>query len=119
LKPVLIALLFLLCAVGCQAQAQTDDGATVPTSVSVQMIIDSVQAKYPGNEWVKKCGPANHDGTCFDPNIPHLTFHVYSSRRRCENDEGVDCTELDSRWIPIGKPVAQLVTDHPEEEAKP
>lgn len=82
----------------------------IPTTAHVQIVLDSVQAKYPGNEWVKKCGPDNHDNTCYDPNKPHLVYHIYQGRRRCEHDEGVSCVNLDTgevyaRWIPVGKPV--------------
>jgi hypothetical protein len=43
--------------------------------------------------------------TCYDPSKPHLVYHVYQSKRRCESNENVSCTDLDGQWIPIGKPV--------------
>lgn len=83
------------------------------TAATVQIILDAVQAKYPGNENVKQCGPKNHDGFCFDPSLRHLTYHVYIHKENCARDEGVSCAELDApgvnapdvRWVPIDKPV--------------
>lgn len=89
----------------------------------IQIVIDAVQAKYPGNEWVKKCGPNNHDRTCYDPSIPHLVYHVYRSKERCENEENTSCASLDdcedsdgslARWIPIDKPVVTKSNAEPK-----
>lgn len=77
---------------------------------TAQIVLDSVQVKYPGNEWIKKCGPKNRDGACYDPSIPHLVYHVYQSKPRCEQDENVSCVDLDGRWIPVGKPVVEETT---------
>lgn len=93
--------------------------ADFPQIVSTQLVLDPVQAKYPGNELVKACGPNNHDVACFDPRARHITNRLYGqSKERCEHDEGVACEELpvcpltveqsfDScrRWVPVGKPV--------------
>lgn len=84
------------------------------TAATVQIVMDAVQAKYPGNEHVKQCGPKNHDASCFDPTLPHLTYHVYLHKENCEREEKARCAELDGpgmdggfqvQWVPINKPV--------------
>lgn len=81
-----------------------------PTSATAQLVLDPAQAKYPGNEHVRKCGPENHDGVCYDPTKQHLTYHIYIHRENCEQWEGVQCTDTvdmngPGKWIPINKPV--------------
>jgi hypothetical protein len=91
------------------------------TQATVQIVLDAVQAKYPGNEHVKQCGPKNHDSSCFDPSLPHLVYHVYIHQENCERDEHASCVVLfhespnfDARWVPVNKSV---VTD--QQAAKP
>jgi len=49
------------------AQTPAPKPTDFPKVVSAQLILNSTQAAYPGNEWIKPCGPANHDDACFDP----------------------------------------------------
>lgn len=74
-------------------------------TASIQLILDPVQAKYPGNERVKPCGKGNHDGVCYDPSRKHLTYHGYEHKESCEKREQVACDDDRGMWIPIGKPV--------------
>ncbi len=85
---------------------------TVPTSASVQIILDATQAKYPGNEWVKPCGPTNEATACYDKTKPHRTWHVYDHKNSCEQSEGVACDQLYKYWLPVDKPV--VVETYPE-----
>lgn len=84
-----------------------------PTLGSAQLILDPVQAKDPGNEKIKQCGPNNHDGACFDPSMPHVMERIYIQKNHCEAHEGVKCFQMVEGWVPIGKPVFY------DDEAKP
>lgn len=107
-----------------------------PKVVSAHIVLDSVQAKTPGNEHVKQCGQTGPNETCWDPSLRHIVNHLYgTNKERCEHDEGVPCEELQPctvdvhsthsyadyercrQWVPIGKPVFEDKT--PEPEAKP
>lgn len=102
-----------------------------PKVVSAHIVLDSVQAKTPGNEHVKQCGQTKPNETCFDPTLRHIINHLYgTNKERCERDEGVPCQELEPcyvapseehemcrQWVPIGKPVFEDKT--PEPETKP
>lgn len=85
-------------------------GITVwPKIASVQLMMDPVQAKYPGNEWAKPCGPMNHAVACVDLTMRHIVNHIYGDKENCETNEGVKCTDMyqanQKVWMPIGKPV--------------
>lgn len=103
-----------------------------PKVASAHIVLDSVQAKIPGNEHVKQCGQTGPNETCWDPSLRHIINHLYgTSKERCEHDEGVPCEEIKAcmmqdgtirgdeciQWVPIGKPVFEDKT--PEPEAKP
>lgn len=90
-----------------------------PKVVSAHIVLDSVQAKIPGNEHVKQCGQTGPNETCWNPSLRHIINHLYgTNKERCERDEGVPCQELEPcyvapseehemcrQWVPIGKPV--------------
>lgn len=107
-----------------------------PKIVSAHIVLDSVQAKTPGNEHVKQCGQTGPNETCWDPSLRHIINHLYgTNKERCEHDEGVPCEELqpcvidaDSthsyadyercrQWVPIGKPVFEDKTPKVKPEA--
>jgi hypothetical protein len=75
-----------------------------PTAAAAHLVLDPVQAKYPGNEHVKACAADSRE-TCYEPNMPHITNRLYSKKETCEINEGVNCAALDAYWLPIGKPV--------------
>jgi hypothetical protein len=82
-----------------------------PQIVRAQIIMDPVQARYPGNEHVKQCGPQNHDNACFDPNLHHHNAHLYTNLNTCQKWEKVECTEVAlGWWIPVGKVVIDEVS---------
>lgn len=83
----------------------------VPTIASMQIILDPIQAKYPGNELVDPCSADNHDEACYDPLARHITNHLYGSRVACEQGEQVSCTSDAAHWAPIGKPVFEDRTE--------
>lgn len=93
------------------------DATVWPKIVSVQMILDPVQAKYPGNEKAKPCGPDNHDDACVDLTARHIVNHIYNVKEHCEMNEGVKCTDIyegnQQVWMPIGKPVFYDETEKP------
>jgi len=62
--------LALLATVATVAVAQTPapKPTDFPKVVSAQLILDSTEATQPGNEWIKPCGPSNHDDACFTQN---------------------------------------------------
>jgi hypothetical protein len=107
--------LLLLFAVGVQGQAPKTDEIKI---VSMQLILDSVQAERPGNEHIKPCGKDNHDAACVDPTLPHITNRTYSDKAACESAEGVSCESTNGiqpgSWVPIGKPVFYDETPKPE-----
>lgn len=76
----------------------------MPSSAKAWLVLDSTQAKLPGNEHLKPCQPG---GTisCYDPALPHITNRLYNVKEHCETSEGVKCTGLYEYWVPIGKPV--------------
>lgn len=95
-----------------------------PKVVSAHLVLDSVQAKLPGNEHVKQCGQTKPGETCWEPSLRHISNHLYgTNKERCEREEGVPCEELQAcvvqagsthsyadfercrQWVPIGKPV--------------
>lgn len=91
-----------------------------PKVVSMQLVLDSVQAARQDHV-VKPCAPENHDGSCMDPKLRHITDRIYaSSKETCEAREGVPCTSTNGiqpgMWVPIGKPV--FVDETPLETAK-
>lgn len=76
------------------------------STATVQIVLDSVQAKYPGNEHVRQCGPDNHDGSCLDPSLHHITNRLYLHKENCERMEGVKCDSINSgEFVPINRPV--------------
>ncbi len=82
-----------------------------PKVVSMQGILDSVQAKLPGNEGIKPCGPKNHDDWCVDASLPHIRNHLYITQDHCEKRERVKCTHDQQYFAPIGKPVFEETTE--------
>lgn len=98
------------CSAKESAVASTDGKSycvAKPEIVSMQLVLDPVQAKYPGNQHVKECGPKNHDNACFDPKLPHIVNHLYKVQPNCEAEERVKCARLDGYFVPIGKPVLE------------
>lgn len=83
-----------------------------PVVVSLHIVMDSVQAKYPGNEWIRPCSPDNHADACFDSTLRHIISHTYQKKENCEKDEKVSCTQLSEYWLPIGKVI--FVDETPE-----
>jgi hypothetical protein len=75
-----------------------------PTAAAAHLVLDPVQAGYPGNAHVKACAADSRE-TCYEPNMPHITNRLYSKKEACETNEGVNCAALDAYWLPIGKPV--------------
>lgn len=80
-----------------------------PEVVGMHLVLDSVQAKYPGNEHAKPCAPSNHDSVCVDDSLPHVTNHLYIRQDHCEQREGVRCTLDQQFFAPINKPVFEEV----------
>jgi hypothetical protein len=88
-------------------------GAWGQQKASVQIALDPVQAKYPGNEHAKPCGPSNHDGVCVDDSLPHVTNRLYIQKDHCEQREGVRCTRDQQYFAPINKPVFEETAQVP------
>src|SRR6185437_6596756 len=93
-KIVIAVLLSSITAAGQTAKV-------IPTGATAQLVLDPVQARYPGNEHVKPCGPTNHDNACVDESLPHITNHLYGKRGTCELNEG--CREVGDARYPISQ----------------
>lgn len=88
-----------------------------PTVGVAHIVLDPAQAKEQDHP-VPVCTPESDKSTasCYDPNMPHLEYHLYEKKDNCESEEGVKCASLrdgsEEGWVPIGKPVVKDRTEN-------